>query len=223
MTSQMITIMQARERSDSMLTLPQLPRRALLVLNVAMRQMDAYGYVDEHGDPPSAMTTLMHSCQMNRGNVWQGLRRLEERDLATRIYADEPSRRSRRRYRHGQPLRVRIHIERLRLTNACGQCGKPADYRDRWCGRCFQLFGRDDRAWMFRARDYFGRGKTPSEIAVLVSRPMYEARNDDGRDGSGGNAVVPWLINDPELADWPEREEWVRRLNEWKKGRGIDE
>lgn len=103
-------------------------------------------------------------------------------------------------------VRVRILLGNLRVTSQCEAEGCPriAEKTGKWCARCRQLFGRDDRAWQVRALELHAKGLTPTRIAIVLDRPLWAASEPDAR--ASGGAVVPYLLEQGVLdAAWAER------------------
>lgn len=178
----------------------QLSRKARLVLFAAFSVVDDTGEVMPEGSPPSSITTLRRLTGTDRWSILEALAELEAFDLCARWRVFYIGR--------TQPVnatRVRIHLEGLRLRDACEACGSPSRGTGRWCARCKQVLGRDDRAWQIRALEMHDQGVSPRRIAVLLDRPLWKGSADDGRDANGG-AVVPYLLSKGALgAEWGER------------------
>lgn len=181
-----------------------LSRRGRSMLALAFTVIDDRGDVALEGDPPSAMTTLMKVTGHTRQNVWASLRDLRDEGLA-------------KSWKQDGGLRVRVNLDELHVEGACIECGSPSKGTGRWCARCKQIFGRDDRAWQVKALELHDKGLTPTRIAVKLDRPLYVASNDDGRDAHGG-AVVPFLLGKGLLGP-----EWATRLREARRGASVSD
>lgn len=189
----------------SVFVLPKdLPRRARLVLALAFTVIDDSGEVNPEGFPPSALTTLRRLTGHRKRGVQYALKELERFGLAsTRI--------------EQKTLRVRVDLQALKVEGGCEACGSPARGTGRWCARCKQVEGRDDRAWQVKALELHDMGLSPRRIAVRLDRPMFAGSAEDGRDPNGG-AVVPYLLAKGLLGP-----EWAERLREATRGNGKGE
>lgn len=180
---------------------PNLPDGVPLLLFAAFTVCDDTGRVEPEGEPPSSIATLMRLTRHDDSTIRRNLRALEQHGLASRT-APAP----------GRGVVVRIHLERLKVRDGCQVCGSPARGTGRWCARCKQVLGRDDRAWQIRALELHGEGMSPPRIAAVLNRPLFVASADDGRDPNGG-AVVPYLLGQGLLAA-----SWAERLREAQRG-----
>lgn len=182
-------------------------RRARLVLFAAFTVMDDRGWVPHEGRPPSSLGILRHLCgDVTRSNITNSVKALVAHDLAEVHRIPGPRR----------GVRVRIKVEGLRVEGQCAVCSSLAHGTGRWCARCKQIFGRDDRAWQVRALELHDQGISPRRISVLLNRPMWAASEEDGRSAHGG-AVVPYLLEQGELGP-----EWAERLRSATRGH-VDE
>lgn len=159
------------------------------------------GEVDLTGTPPSALTTLCAQTGNRRSNVSEALRQLQAEGLCTVR-------------RTGKPpcLRVKFDVAKIIFGDACIVCGSGAKGTGRWCARCKQVLGRDDRSWMIRVLELHGEGYSPPRIAAVLDRPLFVASAVDGRDPHGG-AVVPYLLGKGLLGP-----SWASRLREATRG-----
>jgi hypothetical protein len=168
--------------------------------------VDDDGWVQMTGKPPSALRTLCDLRGITAQNVRAAIRDLERFAIVRRKRNYCPG-------YHGTTLALQVDIAGLNIVGGCEVCGAPAKGTGRWCARCKQVEGRDDRAWQVKALELYDAGVSPTRIAVRLQRPMYVAPlADDGREMRGG-AVVPFLLFKGRLGD-----EWARRLKEAQRG-----
>lgn len=97
--------------------------------------------------------------------------------------------------RGGQPHGTRVWVVLSRFfPGVCFGC-RDAIERGKWCPNCRQRLGRRDRAWQPRAIVLAVEGKSPSEIALALNRPLWVNRREDQYgEGDDGGAVVPFLL-----------------------------
>lgn len=105
-----------------------------------------------------------------------------------------------------------LYVVRARMRNGghCALCLEPSK-AGRFCAKCKQVAGRDDRKWQLKAIVLAVEGKSPPEISVAVNRPLWTTREEDGDQGS---AVVPFLLAEAPWLLKPDAETWRRALLE---------
>lgn len=187
----------------STFTLPcNLTARARTTLFAALTVCGDDGEIPPEGAPPSVVTTLRRLRGINkREHIIGGLRDLEAEGLATV-------------WRQWRSLHAKIHLGKLRPRDGCQYCGSLARGTGKWCARCKQILGRDDRAWQIRALELHDTGSSPRVIAVILDKPMWVGAIEDGLGRS--QAVVPYLLSKGVLGP-----EWAERLRNATRGASM--
>lgn len=109
--------------------------------------------------------------------------------------------------RGGQPVGTRIFVALSRFATGplCEGCKTPLPQSTRggakWCAGCRQTLGREDRKWQAKAIRLWAEGKSPPEIHLALTRPLWRAPADDNQS----SAIVPFLLAEGLLDDtWRE-------------------
>ena len=199
----------------SELVLPRnLSLPARLVLGWAFTCHDDRGEVQPAGKPPTAVKRLTNLTGLHDASVRYAVRELEEASLMqTQVIGRGRGR--------GVHMRIFLLLDRLKVEGV-GECGHVTSTAgQRFCARCKQLEGRDDRAWQLKAKEYFFEGIPIPVIATRLSKGIYLASDDDGRSANGG-AIVPFLAEDPDTSPFLKKE-WRDRLAEIRKGSVVED
>lgn len=187
---------------------------ARLVLAWSFTCIDEEGFIAPLGKPPSAMTRLVRLTGLHAASVRYALRELEEASLMqTQVIGLGRGR--------STIMRIQVLLSMLKVIDGCEACGSPARGAGRWCARCKQIEGRDDRRWQVKAKEQFLLGVSPTLIASRLDVPLFVGSAKDGRSPNGG-AVVAYLAEDPDTRPFLDRE-WIDKLHERRKGSVVED